>query len=167
MIVVIIMLRERNLIREKKILEEKIRERTTEITRQNISLEEQKEEIVTANEVLRKQKNELNELNATKDTFFSILAHDLKNPFSSLHSLSGLVVDNYGNMDEEENIEKLFRIDTKYESPGTSGETGTGLGLILCKEFVEKNGGRIWCESGEGSGTTFYFTIPAWANQGI
>ena len=294
MIVVIIRLRERNLTREKRILEEKIRERTAEIAQKNISLEEQKEEIITSNEVLRKQKDELNELNAMKDTFFSILAHDLKNPFSSLYSLSELVVDNYDHMDEEEkmtllkkinksseliynllnnlltwsrsqrgdidyspeklilsnlvdvninlhkvhaekkgvrftsavsnellaygdremintilrnlinnavkysqegggievrvnekgeflevivsdegigiseeNAEKIFRIDTKYKSPGTSGETGTGLGLILCKDFAEKNRGRIWCESQEGSGTKFYFTIPAWADQSI
>jgi signal transduction histidine kinase len=64
----------------------------------------------------------------------------------------------------KENAEKLFRIDSKYKSPGTIGETGTGFGLILCKEFVEKNKGRIWCESKEGSGTRFYFTIPVLKN---
>ena len=115
MIVLIIKLRERNLNREKRILEEKIRVRTTEIAQKNISLEEQKEEIVTANEVLMKQKDELNELNAMKDTFFSILAHDLKNPFSSLHSLSGLVVDNYEDMDEEEKMTSLKKINKSSE----------------------------------------------------
>ena len=64
-----------------------------------------------------------------------------------------------------ENAEKIFRIDAKYKSPGTIGEKGTGLGLILCKDFVEKNGGRIWCESQEGSGAKFYFTIPASADK--
>ncbi|MEN8203883.1 MAG: two-component regulator propeller domain-containing protein, partial [Bacteroidota bacterium] len=272
-IVLIIYLRERKLLREKRILEEKIGERTAEIARKNRSLEE--------------QRDELNELNATKDRFFSILAHDLKNPFSSLYSLSELVVENYELMEEEEklltlrkinqsseliynllenlltwsrsqhgdidyapedfnlstlaeinlnlhrvpaekkrisflsevpenikvhadremintvlrnlinnavkyshpegvielrieekdhitelmvrdggtgisqeNLEKIFRIDTKFKTPGTEGEKGTGLGLILCREFVEKNGGQIRVESVEGSGTTFYFTVP-------
>mgnify|MGYP003972931317 CR=1 FL=1 len=63
-----------------------------------------------------------------------------------------------------ENAEKLFRIEAKYKSPGTMGEKGTGLGLILCKDFVEKNIGQIWCESQEGSGSTFHFTIPATAD---
>lgn len=273
LVVMIIRWRERRLVREKRILEEKIGERTAEIARKNKSLEEQ-----TA---------KLNELNATKDTFFSILAHDLKNPFASLYSLSELAVRNYGEMDDEEkqtvltkindsteliydlldnlltwsrsqkgeidyspeiidlrdlvvmninlhrvpaerkgikflyeepgglsaygdremisavlrnlinnavkyshsggnievkakgkkdfaevmvrdegvglakeNIEKIFRIDAKFKSHGTSGEKGTGLGLIICREFVERNGGRIWCESEEGAGATFIFTIP-------
>lgn len=288
LVIIVIKWRERSLVREKRILEEKIKERTSEIAQKNISLNEQKEEIETANEVLRQQTDELHELNAMKDTFFSILAHDLKNPFSSLHSISRLVATNYAEMNEDEkrssiekisksseliynllenlltwsrmqkdsieysaesfdlsdliqenidlhhvpadkkgiriesnisgewlaygdreminsvirnlinnavkfthrngkvevlaarkgeflevmvsdegigisqeNAEKLFRIDTKYKSSGTSGEQGTGLGLILCKDFVEKNKGRIWCESQEDSGTQFYFTIPA------
>ena len=236
----------------------------------------------------RKQAEEqLMELNATKDTFFSILAHDLKNPFSSLHSMSELILQDYKKLEEdeklqvlqnihksaeliynllenlltwsnsqrgridyspsnfnltrlievnqnlhqvpaekkgvrlksslneefqaygdrdmintvirnlinnalkfshkgglveigvrrldgmlevevkdqgtgisEENMKKIFRIDKKYKSPGTSGETGTGLGLVLCMDFVGKNGGEIWCKSKEGSGSSFHFTIP-------
>ncbi|MBN1791762.1 MAG: hypothetical protein JW830_14775 [Bacteroidales bacterium] len=258
--------RERVLIREKKNLELKIRERTEEIMR---------------------QKDKLDELNSTKDKFFSILAHDLKGPFSSLYSMSDLLSRNFDTIEEDdrraglskihqlgelinklienllawsksqrggmtftpvrfnltklvevnvnlhkvmagekgivlkntvekdlyafgdgemintvirnlvsnavkytthgktvevevkempenfvvlvkdqgvgispENRQKLFRIDVKYKTNGTAGETGTGLGLLLCREFVEKNGGEIWCDSEENRGTTFHFTVP-------
>lgn len=273
LIIAIIKLRERSLVREKRVLEDKIGERTAEIARKNVSLV--------------RQKDELNDLNAMKDTFFSILAHDLKNPFSSLYALSKVVVENYSHLEEEEklsslrkinqsseliynllenlltwsrsqrgdinyspedfnlsslvdeninlhripaekkrlslvaevakdikvhadremintvlrnlinnavkyshpgglievriedktdfmevrvrdegtgisteNVGKIFRIDTKFKSSGTEGEKGTGLGLILCKDFVTKNGGQIRVESGEGVGSSFFFTIP-------
>lgn len=54
----------------------------------------------------------------------------------------------------------LFDKTSPYTTRGTANEKGTGLGLILCKEFVEKNGGRIWVESAEDYGSTFYFTLP-------
>ena len=236
----------------------------------------------------RKQsEDQLNKLNTTKDTFFSILAHDLKNPFSSLHSMSELMIKNYQNLEEKEkmmalknmhklseqifnllenlltwansqrghieylpgkfnilrlievnmnlhkipaekkgvqlttnivddlpaygdremintvirnlinnavkfsskgglvelklidktkffeiiiidqgvgipagDVNKLFQIEEKYKSVGTAGEKGTGLGLVLCKEFIDKNGGEIWCKTREGSGTEFHFTVP-------
>ena len=61
----------------------------------------------------------------------------------------------------EETIDKLFRIDSKISTKGTNEETGTGLGLILCKEFIEKHGGKIWAESIYGEGSTFKFTLPS------
>jgi signal transduction histidine kinase len=59
-----------------------------------------------------------------------------------------------------DNIKKLFRIDEYFSTSGTAGEGGTGLGLIICKEFVEKNKGTIKVESELEVGTTFTFTLP-------
>lgn len=55
---------------------------------------------------------------------------------------------------------KLFHINEKTSRKGTDGEPSTGLGLLLCKEFVEKHDGKIWAESEAGQGSRFYFTIP-------
>lgn len=55
---------------------------------------------------------------------------------------------------------QLLEVGNRFSSPGTASESGTGLGLVLCREFVEVNGGRIWLESELGVGTTFYFTLP-------
>jgi PAS domain S-box-containing protein len=60
----------------------------------------------------------------------------------------------------ENNIKKLFRIDEYFSTSGTAGEDGTGLGLIICKEFIEKNHGEFMVESVLGKGTTFSFTLP-------
>lgn len=59
-----------------------------------------------------------------------------------------------------EDLPKLFRVDSHYTNVGTAGETGTGLGLLLCQEMVEKNSGSISVESEVGQGTTFRFTLP-------
>lgn len=58
------------------------------------------------------------------------------------------------------NIKKLFRIDENFTTIGTNSEQGTGLGLVLCKEFIEKHGGQIWIESREGQGSVFSFSLP-------
>lgn len=252
---------------------------TKDIVEQNAS------ELVLLNYELQDREEKLEELNASKDKFFSIIAHDLKNPFQSLLGYSQLLnqdieflekneirdfsanlhasaeklfkllenllawsrlqrgvmelrPDNYilsditlGNIElaalkaKEKNIElihnidydiwvycdyqmvntvirnlisnalkftdangkievgaivnenvtifvkdngvgmskeiqdKIFRIDTHHSTLGTSDEQGTGLGLILCKELVEKNQGKLWVESEVGNGSTFYFTI--------
>jgi PAS domain S-box-containing protein len=61
---------------------------------------------------------------------------------------------------KEEDIAKLFNIGSAFSTRGTLNEKGTGLGLILCKEFVEKHAGRIWVESELGKGSTFSFCLP-------
>jgi signal transduction histidine kinase len=71
-----------------------------------------------------------------------------------------VIVSDNGVSISEEDIDKLFRIDVHHTSIGVTAEKGTGLGLVLCKEFVEKNGGRIWVESELGRGSDFKFTVP-------
>ena len=61
-------------------------------------------------------------------------------------------------------ISRLFQINEKTSRPGTDGEPSTGLGLLLCKEFIEKHGGKIWVESEVGLGSTFSFSIKQYEN---
>jgi two-component system sensor histidine kinase/response regulator len=60
---------------------------------------------------------------------------------------------------EAEKLQKLFNTDSHFSTKGTEDEKGTGLGLLLCKEFVENNGGKITVASQKGEGTTFSFTV--------
>ena len=56
--------------------------------------------------------------------------------------------------------ESLFKFESGVSSRGTKGEKGTGLGLLICKEFVEINKGKIWYESEVGAGSKFYVSLP-------
>ncbi len=250
-------------------------------------LSEQKNEIQEMHDELEIQRDNLKKVNATKDKFFSIIAHDLKNPFNSIIGFTELLIDNFHDYDEEdkrrilkmikesstrafnllenlllwartqtgniefekkeidlaqhltdtiflleiqavkkdikfetdintegniladanmintifrnllsnaikftqtsgkvkisiydrgdfcevsvvdngigiakEELRKLFNIDSKYTRIGTANEQGTGLGLILCKEFIEIHGGKIKIKSEMGKGSKFIFTLP-------
>mgnify|MGYP001806048146 CR=1 FL=1 len=275
--------------RQKKELERVVARRTNDLRDINTKLEESHEELSLQKELLMENNIQLKKLNATKDRFFSIIAHDLKNPLSTLMSFSHLLVKNYGNYDEEKKIKftkliedtsihtyelllnllqwarsqtgdfiynptvvspvvivneinnslnemlvakeievhkivetesrmmvdknmmltimrnlmvnaikysprkskifmivkefdnaniailikdqgigmtedtknKIFMIEQKVQSiPGTESEKGTGLGLIVCKEFIDLNKGKILVESEKGIGSTFTIVVP-------
>jgi PAS domain S-box-containing protein len=59
-----------------------------------------------------------------------------------------------------ENIDKLFNTKVTFSTNGTTGEKGTGLGLLICKDFIERHNGKIWVESEPGKGSIFHFTLP-------
>ena len=270
---------------------QKFRERTIELFGKMIDLKKAKKTISQQNEELEEQRKQLRELNASKDKFFSIIAHDLRNPIAGFLNLTDVLSTNFDVFSEaeskefinvmneaskqlynllenllqwsraqtgsisyepqyvaikklvdetldallvnienkklkvnvkvddklvayidqnmiatvirnllsnaikfspesssiklraeqknnvivfsvvdngvgmsKENKEKLFKIDQHLTTPGTSDEKGSGLGLILCKEFIEKNKGEIWVESQLNKGSEFSFTIPIKAN---
>jgi len=64
-----------------------------------------------------------------------------------------------------EKLKRIFRVDSVSSSPGTDGEKGTGFGLLLCKDLIERNDGKIWIESEKGKGSTFIFTLPLNSNE--
>lgn len=283
-------LREKNSLLRKNA--DELNEINTQLEEKQQKVEEQSEELRTQAEKLEKVNETLNNLVKTKDKFFSIIAHDLKNPFNSILGFSDVLHDNYYEMSEEERMESvkilnessykvfellinlldwsriqtgniqfipekinllnqieqieelyheqltrkdlriiknverdilvhgdlqmvktilrniinnaikysvaktnivinaeltrnayqieikdggigmdsvqlehLFNLDKTSTAKGTAGEEGTGLGLILVKEFVEKNGGNIWVKSKPHEGSSFFFTLPVAKNH--
>lgn len=68
---------------------------------------------------------------------------------------------------DDETRENLFSLVARKSRTGTYGETGTGLGLILCRDFVSKHGGKIWAEGRKPNGTTFSFTMPLYRHEDV
>jgi signal transduction histidine kinase len=66
---------------------------------------------------------------------------------------------------DDESIPNLFRVGVSSSTKGTAKESGTGLGLIICKELAEKQQGKIWVESKKNVGSTFYFSVPSDRNK--
>lgn len=112
----------------------------------------------------------LQALNHSKDKLLSIVGHDLRSAIGSVIGIVSMLEKSLkkGNVEEakrlsgmsEEVQSLLLKIDERKQVAGTSGETGSGFGLLLCEDFIQRHGGHLTWESTLGKGTTFSFTIP-------
>jgi len=109
------------------------------------------------------------DINMITTTIRNLISNAIKFSFpNGLIKISAKNIDNFIEISiidngigiSNEDLSKIFKLDAHFKKEGTAHEQGTGLGLILCKEFVEKNGGWIWAESEPGTGSSFKFTLP-------
>ena len=109
------------------------------------------------------------DIDMVKTILRNLLSNAIK--FSYEHSvvqISTFVEDNmvivavkdFGKGMSSDDKEKLLKTETHFSHYGTNNEEGSGLGLLLCQDFAIKNGGRLWFESEEGKGSTFFFSVP-------
>ena len=77
-----------------------------------------------------------------------------------LDNMLVICIEDTGSGMSEHEISRLFQLQTHFSKQGTMGEHGTGIGLLLCKELVELNGGKLWIDSSPGKGSRFYFSLP-------
>ena len=96
---------------------------------------------------------------------FSDKGGEIQIDSKSIDDFVEIAISDTGTGIKAEDIPTLFKIDTRHSMPGTSGEKGTGLGLILCQEFIELNKGKLWVESQIGQGSVFKFTLPLYLNE--
>ena len=117
--------------------------------------------------------SDINEIYADKNMFMTIIRNLISNAIKftnpsgkiEIYSIQKedkieISVSDNGIGMNEETRNKLFNLDTNVTTKGTANEKGSGLGLVLCKEFVEKHGEKIWVESTVGKGSNFRFTMP-------
>ena len=122
---------------------------------------------------IREEKTEKLPVNADIDMLKTVIRNLLSNAIKFSNEGSEVLVkmEEQGDMvvvsvkDEgcgidEEGQKKLLHTDTHFSTFGTKNEEGSGLGLLLCQDFVVKNGGKLWFTSKKGEGSTFYFSIP-------
>jgi len=115
---------------------------------------------------------------ADEDMMFSVIQNLLSNAIKFSKDLGNIIFEGQIDNDtikisikdtgigiKEEDLAKLFRNDIRHSTYGTHDEKGSGLGLMICKEMIEKNSGEIIVSSNFGEGTTFYFTLPLFSAQ--
>lgn len=113
------------------------------------------------------------QVNADKAMISTVLRNLISNAIKFTHPTGSIAISTIDRQKElivsvcdngvgipKDRLSKLFQLNQSYSTPGTKNEKGTGLGLIICKELVEKNNGKFWVESTIGSGSTFYFSLP-------
>jgi len=148
---------------------------------ENIDVYEQSSKIIDLIKINAKNKNILLENNVEENTFVfadqkateTVLRNLIANAIKFTQPDGTIKIETEKRVDEiaisvsdngigmsEENKNKLFKIEVHHTTVGTNNEAGTGVGLILCKELVEKNNGKIWVESELGNGSKFTFTLP-------
>jgi len=152
-----------------------------ELNPNSFNLTDLVEEVIEYNMIAAQQKNikvshtlqNNQELYANRNMILAVLRNLILNAIKYTHTDGRITISTETNKDETrvsvsdtgqginaKDIKKLFHIKHNFSTPGTNKEKGTGLGLILCKELVQKHKGEIWVESKVGEGSVFTFTIP-------